>query len=127
MIVDTSAVMAILLEEPERDRFLATIAAAASCQISAGNWVELGAVLGRRSEALSEEAQKLLQELGVEIVPVTPEQARIGYQAYRLFGKGQQAKLNFGDCFAYALAKTTGMPLLFKGNDFIHTDIAPAL
>ena len=128
MIVDSSAVMAMLLQEPERDEFVRILATASLCLMSAGNWVELGAVLGRRPEALATEAENLVAALNIGIVPVTREQAEIGHQAYREFGKGRgRARLNFGDCFAYALAKETGLPLLFKGNDFIHTDIVPAV
>jgi ribonuclease VapC len=128
MIVDSSVIMAMLLQEPERDEFVRILSTTPTCLMSAGNWVELGAVLGRRPKALAAEAENIVTALNIDIVPVTKRQAEIGHQAYREFGKGRgRARLNFGDCFAYALAKDTGLPLLFKGNDFIHTDIVPAL
>ncbi|MBA2918664.1 PIN domain-containing protein [Sphingomonas sp. MAH-20] len=128
MIVDTSALMAIIQQEPEQPAFIAAILSSSECSISAGSWVELGAVLGRRKPELAEEAESLLDKLGLSIAEVTTEQARIGHRAYLEFGRGRhEARLNFGDCFSYALAKATGRPLLFKGNDFVLTDIAPAL
>lgn len=129
MIVDTSALMAILRDEPEVDDFIDLIDRAPSCSISAGNWVEIAAVLSQRADHdLAVQAAQLLHELRIVVEPVTPEQAQIGHEAYFRFGKGQhRAKLNFGDCFAYALAKATNRPLLFKGDDFTHTDIVPAI
>lgn len=129
MIVDTSAIMAIVLDEPERDGFLTALARAGSRTISAGNWVELGAVIVRKKlPALEATLLVLRTEFAIEVAPVTLAQADLGRVAYSSFGQGtgHPAKLNFGDCFAYALAKDTGEPLLFKGNDFIHTDIEPA-
>lgn len=128
MIVDTSALMAIIQQEPEQPTFIAAILSAPERSISAGSWVELGAVLGRRKPQLAQDADALLDALGLSIVEVTAEQARIGHSAYLEFGRGRhEARLNFGDCFSYALAKATGRPLLFKGNDFIRTDIVPAV
>ena len=129
MIIDTSAIMAILRAEPECDSFIDAIDRAPLCAMSAGNWVELGAVLTKKADQrLAPLARALLDDLRITLEPVTPEQAQIGHEAYRRFGKGQHgASLNFGDCFAYALAKKTGLPLLFKGRDFIHTDITPAM
>ncbi|UVO51781.1 type II toxin-antitoxin system VapC family toxin [Sphingomonas sp. SUN019] len=130
MIVDTSALMAIILGEPERDLFIAILASADTLSISAGSWVELGAVIVRRQQHMLEHELLALRddfEFGVE--PVTVIQADLARVAYREYGRGtgHPAKLNFGDCFAYALARETGEPLLFKGNDFSQTDINPAV
>ena len=128
MIVDTSALMAIIQEEPEQPVFISVILSASERSISAGSWVELGAVLGRRKPELAQEAEALLDTLGLSIAEVSAEQARIGHNAYMEFGRGRhEARLNFGDCFSYALAKATGRPLLFNGNDFALTDIVSAL
>lgn len=128
MIVDTSAVMAILLREPELDEFIRTLNIAPSRSMSAGSWIELTIVIERRRDpALFTVRDKLLQVMPITVLPVSVEQARIGADAYRKYGRGNHpARLNFGDCFAYALAKETGEPLLFKGDDFIHTDIRAA-
>lgn len=101
-----------------------------SLRISAGSVIELTAVLVRRFAHLAtSEPEHLIRELGIQIMPVTPEQAEIGQAAYRRYGRGTKhaANLNFGDCFAYALAKVNGESLLFKGNDFSRTDVAAAL
>lgn len=97
--------------------------------MSAGGWIELSAVAVRRKIIPQPWLDTLIARFGLIIEPVTSEQAHIGHQAYRMFGigSGHRARLNFGDCFAYALAKVTGEPLLFKGDDFIHTDVIPAL
>lgn len=121
MIVDTSAIVAVLRSEEDSSRYSSLIAASASVSMSAANYVELGAVIdGRRDPALSAQVDALLAELSIEIAPVTLSQARIARQAYRDFGKGSghPAQLNFGDCFAYALAMDRGEPLLYKGDDF---------
>ncbi|SFP73373.1 type II toxin-antitoxin system VapC family toxin [Sphingomonas rubra] len=126
MIVDTSALFAILLHEPEGLRFRSLIAKAHTPRISAGSVVELQAVLTRRFNGeLDDEADELLAASRLVIVPVTGDQALIGREAYRRYGigTGHRANLNFGDCFAYALARATGEPLLFKGDDFTHTDV----
>jgi ribonuclease VapC len=130
VIVDTSALIAILLDEPEASACLKSLYPVSRRRISAANFLEAAIVIdGRRRPALSGRLDKLLEELQLIIEPVTEEQARIARQAYRDYGRGSghTAELNFGDCFAYALARATGQPLLFKGNDFIHTDIEPAL
>lgn len=130
MIVDTSAVLAILRDEPEAARCAEVIAKSAARRISAANFLEAAIVIdGSRDPIASRRFNDLLREAGVLIAPVTERQARIARAAYRDFGKGSghPARLNFGDCFAYALAKATGEPLLFKGEDFTHTDITPAL
>jgi ribonuclease VapC len=130
VIVDTSAVIAILQNEPEAAAFARIADAAAQCRISAANYLEAAIIIdGRRDPIASRRLDDLLTELRVAIEPVTEQQAHIARQAYRDYGRGSfhPARLNFGDCFAYALARATGEPLLFKGDDFRHTDITPAL
>ena len=127
MIVDTSALIAILRDEPEAGACALAIEAAPRRRISAANYLEAAVVIdGSRDPIASRRFDDLVREAELIIEPVTEVQARIAREAYRDFGKGSghQAQLNFGDCFAYALAKTTGEPLLFKGKDFTHTDIA---
>ena len=129
MIVDTSAVVAILYAEPERDALTLSLLRATVRGMSAGSLIELTAVLTRRGlPGAVAKADALLAMLAIEIEPVTVEQARIGQDAYQRYGRGtgHVANLNFGDCFAYALAKDTGRPLLYKGRDFAATDIAAA-
>ncbi len=127
MVVDTSALVAIALIEPEADRFLDAIEAAATRLISAASVLEAGIVIeGRAGRDAGDDLDALMQRLGLDIEPVTAEQVRIARTAYRTYGKGyHRAGLNFGDCFAYALAKAAGLPLLFKGDDFARTDITP--
>lgn len=129
MIVDTSAVIAILRREPEAVAFAQTLEAADSRRISAVNFVEAAVVVDARRDPLdSRWFDTFLREGQFIVEPVTAEQARIAREAYRDFGKGSghPAQLNFGDCFAYALAKETGEALLFKGKDFARTDIHSA-
>ena len=129
MIVDSSALLAILRAEPEALRYARAIENTASRRISAANFLETAIVIdGSRDPIASRRFDELIHAAGIAVEPVTPEQARIAREAYRDFGKGSghPAQLNFGDCFAYALAKATGEPLLFKGDDFRHTDIAAA-
>jgi ribonuclease VapC len=130
VIVDTSALIAILRDEPEAPACARAIEAASRRRVSAANFVEAAIVIdGSRDPVASRRFDDLLREAQAEIEPVTEAQARIAREAYRDFGKGSghPARLNFGDCFAYALARTTGEPLLFKGDDFAHTDVIPAL
>ncbi len=130
MIVDSSALVAILWSEPDAHVFAAAIDAAANRRMSAGTYLEIAIVIdARRNPVASRRLDELIAEAAISIEPVTAEQARIARQAYRDFGKGSRhpAQLNFGDCFGYALAKELREPLLFKGNDFIHTDIVPAV
>lgn len=129
MVMDTSALVAILFDEREAVPFLSFMAAADACRLSAASVVELGIVLrrdrtGRRRLAFDE----MRHAFSVRIEPVTEEQAHLAVDAYDRFGKGtgHAAGLNFGDCFSYALAKAVGEPLLFKGNDFARTDIEAA-
>ncbi|WP_213980597.1 type II toxin-antitoxin system VapC family toxin [Sphingomonas sp. dw_22] len=128
MIVDTSAIMAILIDEPERPAFVEKLARASVRQVSAGSWIELSAVQVRGNRDYQQALDVLAAEFSLAIAPVTVEQARIGHEAYRKFGmgSGHSARLNFGDCFAYALARATGQPLLYKGDDFARTDIIAA-
>ncbi|MGH2889493.1 MAG: type II toxin-antitoxin system VapC family toxin [Solirubrobacteraceae bacterium] len=130
MIVDTSAIIAVLRNELDADHYADALAAASQPRISAGSYIELGIVVDlNRDPVLSRRLDDLLAMARVEIEPVTREHAEIARRAYRDFGKGSghPAGLNFGDCFAYALARAAGEPLLFKGHDFGHTDVQPAL
>ena len=129
MIVDTSALIAILRDERDATPYAKAIANAAVRRISAANYVETAAVIdASRDPIASRRFDDLLREARLVIEPVTEAQARIAREAYRDFGRGSghPARLNFGDCFAYALARAKNEPLLFKGDDFTHTDIAPA-
>lgn len=130
MIVDSSAVVAILTGEPEAADFSNRIARSPDCKISAVNFLETAIVLDAKGAPItSQSLDDYVQKAGIEVVAATLEHARIARKAYRDFGKGSghPARLNFGDCFAYALSKTTGEPLLFKGKDFSHTDIVSAV
>ena len=130
MILDTSAIIAILRDETEAPVFAKAVEEAAHRRISAVNYVEAAAVIdGSRDPIASRRFDDLLREAQVAVEPVTEAQARIAREAYRDFGKGSghPAKLNFGDCFAYALAKARNESLLFKGDDFSQTDVADAL
>lgn len=129
MILDTSALIAILLEEPESELFIQAVARANRRRISAANFVELSMVLeGQFGAEALHQCDALFRRAAIIIEPVTAEQAIIARQAFHDFGKGRhEAGLNFGDCFAYALAKDAGEPLLFKGDDFAKTDIVSAL
>ena len=127
MIVDTSALIAILRDEPEARAFAIAIADADRRRVSAANYLEAAIVIdGSRDPIASRRFDDLLREGGIAIEPVTEEQAKVAREAYRDFGRGSghAAQLNFGDCFAYALAMTTGEPLLFKGDDFLHVGLA---
>jgi ribonuclease VapC len=130
VILDTSALIAILRAEPDAADFAEAIEAASSRRMSAANYLEAAVVIdSARDPVVSRRFDELCATAEIRIEPVTEAQARIAREAYRDFGKGSghPAGLNFGDCFAYALAKDTGEPLLFKGKDFIHTDLAPVL
>ncbi|MCW3847532.1 type II toxin-antitoxin system VapC family toxin [Sphingomonas sp. LB-2] len=130
MIVDTSAIVAILLGEAEGSEFERKLEnVSGSKRMSAGSRIELSAILFRTSgEVLEARGGQLLLDLGVMIEPVTLDQVQTARDAYRRFGRGsgKPGCLNFGDCFAYALAKARGEPLLFKGGDFAQTDIIAA-
>ena len=129
MILDTSALAAIFFGEAEAARFVELIHQADRCLISAANFLELSIVLEAQigAEALRQ-CDMFFRRAGIVIEPFTVEQAHLARQAFHDFGKGRHpAGLNLGYCFAYALARQTGEPLLFKGNDFTKTDILPAL
>jgi ribonuclease VapC len=130
MIVDSSAVIAVLKEETDASRVLrALIASNRPKRMSAANYLEAAIVVdANRNPLLSRRLDGLMVQTDMIVEPVTREQAEIARAAYRDFGKGSghPAGLNFGDCFAYALAKAMREPLLFKGDDFSHTDVAVA-
>lgn len=124
--VDTSALMAIVLDEPEAGACAAALAAEERLLISSATVAE--ALIVARQRGVGEEVERLIDGLGFEIVTVTPASSRRVAEAYRMWGKGRHpAALNFGDCFAYDVAKEHGCPLLYIGNDFRRTDIASAL
>ncbi len=130
MIVDTSALIAILRDEEDAVVYAQAIANAHVGRISAATYVETAAVIDiSRDPVASRRFDDLLREARLVVGPVTEAQARIAREAYRDFGRGSghPARLNFGDCFAYALARAMNEPLLFKGDDFVPTDISPAL
>lgn len=129
MIVDTSAVLAILFNEEDAESYARAISEAESRRISAVNYVEAAIVVeAQTKERGSRQFDAFFRRAGIVIEPVTEEQAHAARQAYTDFGKAQHAAgLNFGDCFAYALAKVTGEPLLFKGKDFRKTDLESAI
>lgn len=130
MIVDTSAIIAILRREADADRYADALAGASAPRVSAGTYVETAILVdANRDPVLSGRLDELLAVTRVTVDPVTQRHAEIARQAYRDFGKssGHPAGLNFGDCFAYALARQAGEPLLYKGDDFSHTDVASVL
>lgn len=130
MIVDTSVIMALLREEPDSRTLLQLMNGAPALSMSAGTHIELTVVITRNlSVAVFERADQILRQFAVAILPVTQEHTQLAREGYVRFGQvsGSPAKLNFGDCFAYALAKATGEPLLFKGADFTHTDVQRAV
>lgn len=129
-VVDSSAVIAILRQEPDADIYLDALDQAEELRMSAANHLEAAIVIdSARDPVASRRFDQFIAEAGIRVEPLTPSQARIARDAYRDYGKGSghKASLNFGDCLAYALAKETGEPLLFKGDDFSATDIAAAL
>ncbi|MBI1685759.1 type II toxin-antitoxin system VapC family toxin [Caulobacter hibisci] len=130
MVVDTSALAAIVLRESERETFLSILIAQPRKAMSAASVVEAAHVYAKvfAAEIVPSELDRDLQMLGIEIIDVDPAQARLAIDAAMRFGKGRHpARLNLGDCFSYALAKALNAPLLFKGDDFAHTDIRAAL
>lgn len=129
MIIDTSAIVALILGEPQADE-IAQLLTAGPARMSAATRVELHAVVNARlSPTQQRRVDRLLEECQVEIVPFTAEQARLAGDALRDYGRGSghPARLNLGDAYSYALAAATGEPLLFVGDDFGHTDLEPAL
>jgi len=129
VIIDSSAILAILFAEPDAAVFAKAISEADACKISAATFVEVAAVVeAHAKDRGSRQLDAFLRRAGFVIEPVTEEQAHLARQAYSDFGKGRHpAGLNFGDCFSYALAKASGEALLFKGDDFSRTDIVSAL
>lgn len=126
MIIDTSALAAIVFREADRDSYRQAIIQAPRRVISAATYVELSIVVDSRHDpVLSRSLDDLLTSLGIEVADLTADQARIARSAHRDFGRGSghPARLNLGDCFSYALAKQTDEPLLWKGDDFGHTDV----
>ena len=125
MIIDTSALLAVLFDEPDGPALLRRIAEAPIRLMSSANAVEAWIVADRHANPAKGPAlDALLEILGIDLVPVTVQHARLARTAYRTYGRGRHpAGLNFGDCFAYALAKATDLPLLFKGDDFGQTDV----
>ena len=128
MVLDTSALLAMLLAEPERDAYVALLADAEDPLISAATLLEASIVmLAKTAEAGIRDLDELLATGGVRCVAVDEDQARLARDAFARFGKGRSpAGLNFGDCFSYALAHAMDRPLLFKANDFTKTDVTPA-
>jgi len=128
MIIDTSALVAILDQEPETERIARTLASKPERMLSAASLVEIGIVMqARRGDDGARDLDLLLAKLRVEVVAFTARQAEIARKAFRRYGRGRHdANLNFGDCFAYALAKDQSVPLLFKGDDFSQTDVIVA-
>jgi ribonuclease VapC len=124
MVVDASALIAILRGEPEERAFAKALAAASIRRMSPVNWFEAAVNAEKGGSADYATLERLAARLSLEIVPVDDNQMHLAHQAWRRYGKGRDpAKLNLGDCFAYALAKRLNEPLLFKGGDFSRTDI----
>jgi ribonuclease VapC len=130
MIVDPSALVTILKAEPEADVFAEVLDSSTTSKMSAASYFECSIVIdGLKNPVLSRHLDEVIDRFQIEIEPLTVEQARIARQAYRDYGKGSghPAQLNFGDCFSYALARDKHEPILFKGDDFNHTDLRSAL
>lgn len=129
MVIDTSAIAAILFDEPDRAVFVAAIDTAAVRLVSTASLVEATLVVeGRKGPRAAGLVDRFVEDGEIELVPVTTEHARLACGAFRAYGRGRHAAaLNLGDCFAYALAKATGEPLLFKGEDFARTDLSSAI
>lgn len=130
MIVDSSAVIAIVQQEPDAATLFAAFRRGETASMSVGTLIETAIVIdSRRDPVVSNELDRFLQQVSMQFIPVDERQARIAREAYRDFGRGSghPARLNFGDCFAYAAAKALDEPLLYKGTDFGHTDVRSAL
>ena len=130
MIIDSSTLLAVILKEAEARRFVAAMIDAPARRISAANWLETAMRVDNHADPVAARRfGELILELAIEIVPVSVQTAAVARRAHQRFGRTGQtkAKLNFGDCFAYPLANIIGESLLFKGDDFPHTDITPAL
>ena len=129
MIVDTSVLIALIREEPVTARFVPVLNRnVGRLKMSTANFLEAAIVADANDDiVISERLDAVLRLFAIELIPVSTDHVRVAREAYRTFGKGRhRAKLNFGDCFAYALARTTGEPLLFKGDDFAQTDVVDA-
>jgi ribonuclease VapC len=128
ILLDSSALVAILTGEPERQSFIERIESAGQNLMSVANYLETAIVIETRYGAEGgRDLDLFLSKAPIELAPVDAEQANLARWAYRQFGKGRhRAGLNFGDCFAYALAKLENRPLLYKGDDFCHTDLRSA-
>lgn len=130
MILDSSALVAMLTNEEDGDALSVLMDGAEVVRMSAASYLETSIVIdAHRDAVLSARLDDMILDSEIAIEPVTPEQARIARQAYRDYGRGSghRANLNFGDCFSYALAREKREPILFKGDDFVHTDLRPAL
>jgi ribonuclease VapC len=130
MIIDTSALVAILKQEAGWETLAEALDSSPGTSISASTYVELSIVVDRwKNPTLSSRVDELIEQFRIAIEPVTVDQARIARQAYRDYGKGSghRAGLNFGDCFSYALARVQRETILFKGDDFQHTDLRSAV
>ena len=129
MVIDTSALIAILLQEQDAVRLAEAIEAGSPLLLSAASLFEASMVIeSRKGEAGGRELDLLIYRSGIEVLAVDQDQAETARQAWRRFGKGRHpAALNYGDCFSYALAKSRRLPLLFRGNDFVRTDIEAVL
>lgn len=129
MIIDASALLAIALDEPDGPRFTEAILNAEQPRMPAVTWFEAALVVGARGDALAvARFDDINRDLGITLIDFTAEHAGLARAARRMYGRGRHpARLNFGDCMVYAVAKAGNEPLLFKGNDFTHTDIEPAL
>lgn len=128
LVVDTSAIVAILRAEDDARRFAEALGTATQRIMSAGSYLEAGIVIAPR-DGRQDALDQFVKRVEIEVAAVTEAEAKEGLRAYQQYGRGSghPANLNFGDCFSYALAKTRNLPLLFKGGDFVHTDIEPAL
>ena len=130
MIVDSSALVTIARREPGWETFVAEMDQADALSMSVASYLETGIVLdGFRNPVVSARLDTVIEDVGIVIEPVTAEQAKLAREAYRNYGKGSghRAHLNFGDCFSYALARAKREPILYKGDDFGHTDLRSAL
>lgn len=128
LAVDTSALLSVLRAETDAPHIVEALGRSARHVMSAGTYLEARLVTTRKGSESARLAM-LLEQAAIDVVPVTPEDALLAAEAFERFGRGSghPAALNFGDCFSYALAKSRNLPLLFKGDDFVHTDVRPAL
>ena len=125
MVIDTSALLAILQREPERREFIEAVESADVVRLSVASFVETSIVIESRHGAEGlRDLDRFISRANIELMPVDQDQGQLARLAFSRFGKGRhRAGLNYGDCFSYAAAMSIGEPLLFKGNDFVHTDV----